>query len=302
MLGTSIREAWVEHRPDDELVAVDRSVVDLRDRGAVAELLRQSRPDAVIHAAALVGGVAAKQAHPTAFLLDNVLIDSSVISAALETGVTELLYLSSAAVYPEHHEMPLREDALLDGRPDEVNEGYAIAKIAGTRLCAYISREHGLAYRAAVPSNLYGPHDDFSVGNGHLVAAALAKVHEARRTGSPSVEVWGDGTARREFTFSEDLAAWLVTQPGRLAAWPALLNLGTGIDHTIAEYYRLAAQIVGYDGELEFHPELPSGAQRRLLDSGAAHALGWAPATDLTSGMTASYRAYLSTRTESRTS
>jgi GDP-L-fucose synthase len=293
MLGSSIAQAWRTRRPDEELVEVTRAEVDLRDRDAVARLIARVRPDAIVHAAARVGGIAAKLAEPTRYLLENVELDSAVIGAAIAADVPELLYIGSAASYPEAAPQPIREAALLTGALEDANEGYGIAKIVGARLCAYASRQYGYAYRTAVPSNLYGPGDDFSASHGHLVAAALGKVHAAHEAGDSSVSVWGDGTARREFTYSPDLAAWVVDQIGLLDAWPPELNLGVGEDHTIAEYYRIAADIVGFTGGLAYDHGKPSGVPARLLDSSAARALGWAPTTSLADGMAATYDSFL---------
>jgi GDP-L-fucose synthase len=296
MLGRSFREAWEAERPGDTLVALTRDDVDLRDPRATLDVLRFTAPDVVVHTAAKVGGIAAKLAHPTTYLLDNLRIDSSVIGAAIELGVPELLNIGSAAVYPEQYERPYVESDLLTGQLEPANEGYALAKIASTKLCAYAARELGLHYRVAVPSNLYGPHDHFASPGAHLVAAALDKVHRAHVAGAPSVSVWGDGTARREFTYAVDLAEWLTGQVGRLSQWPELLNLGCGTDHSVREYYEAAQQVVGYEGTFTFDTSKPSGVPRRLIDSSAAQSLGWDAPTSLADGMAAAYAAYLQTR------
>jgi GDP-L-fucose synthase len=272
---------------------VGRSDVDLRDRTATNDLISSVRPDAIIHAAAVVGGIAAKLAHPTTYLLDNLLLDSSVISAAIENKVPEMLYIGSAAVYPEHFRQPLQEGDMLAAPPEPANEGYAIAKIAATKLCEYASAELGLEYRVAVPSNLYGPGDNFSSSHGHLIAAALRKTHEALVADAPTVSIWGDGTARREFTYAVDLSAWLVGQIGRLETWPPLLNIGAGADRSISEFYELARSVVGYRGGFEYDVEKPAGAPQRLLDSTAARELGWAPQTSVEDGMAIVYRKFL---------
>ena len=293
MLGTSIVEALRRERPDAEILAVTRRDADLRDAGQVARLVDGFGPDTIVHAAAVVGGIAAKLAHPTRYLMDNMQLDAAVIGAAISAEVPELLYLSSAVVYPQQWSRPFTEDDVLSGALEPANEGYGLAKLAGLKLCSYASREFGLAYRAAVPANLYGPHDHFELGSAHLIAATIAKVHAAREAGADTVEVWGDGTARREFVYSEDLAGWLVGQLGRLADWPEWLNLGQGTDRSIAEYYEAAKAVVGFEGQLAFDVTKPAGVPRRLLDSSRAAALGWAPATDLHAGMTAVYRQFL---------
>lgn len=292
MLGSSIAAAFAR-RPDVELLPLGRADLDLLDADATAARVAQLAPDAVVHAAARVGGIAAKLAAPTGYLLDNLRIDTSLIAAAIRAGVPELLYVGSAAVYPAETSQPIPESAMLTGALEPANEGYGLAKIAGQRLCALASAEHGVAYRTVVPSNLYGPNDDFAAGSAHLIAAALAKTDAAKRDGAESVGVWGDGTARREFSYAPDLADWLAGQVGRLRDWPDAVNVGSGDDRTVAEYYRVASEVVGFDGRLEFDQTKPSGVPRRLLDSGVARSLGWRPTTDLVDGMAAVYEAFL---------
>lgn len=292
MLGSSIAQQWAVRRPEDELVGLRREDVDLRDRAATAEFIARVAPDVIIHAAARVGGIQAKLAEPVPYLLDNLLLDTSVISAAIDSGVTELLYVGSAAFYPEHFRQPFVEDDLLAAPLEKANEGYAIAKLASAKLCEYASRQYGYHYRVVVPSNLYGPNDDYSLSHGHLIAATIAKIHAAHVEGAPVVEVWGDGTARREFTFSDDLAGWLVGQADNLAAWPDLVNVGAGIDHSITEYYETARDVVGYTGEFHYDTSKPAGMHQRLLDSSRARALGWEPTTQLREGMSQTYEKY----------
>jgi len=293
MLGSSIAAEWRTQRPLDELVVATRKDADLRNRTQTREFFAASRPDAIIHAAAKVGGIQAKIAQPTSYLLDNLLLDSSVLSAAIELKIPELVYVSSAAIYPAEVRQPIVEADLLGGPLESANEGYSLAKIAAGKVCEYASRQFGFRYRVVAPSNLYGPHDDYSLGNGHLVAAAIAKIHAAHVARSPKVEVWGDGTARREFTYVNDLAQWLVSQVGFLDDWPDVLNLGCGTDHSVAEYYDVAKKVVGYNGSFVFDTSKPSGVPRRLLDSSRARALGWNPATPLETGMAASYTKFL---------
>lgn len=296
MLGQSIRDAWSAARPDDELTVVTRHEVDLRDHEATSALLEQAQPDVVIHAAAKVGGIAAKLAAPTDYLLDNLLIDTSVIKAAITHRVPRLLYIGSAVVYPALYTQPFTEQDMLSGELEPANEGYAVSKIAGAKLCEYASQQYDLAYRVALPSNLYGPYDHFGLSGAHLVAAALAKVHGAHMRGEAAVSIWGDGTARREFTYSGDLAAFLVDQVGSLDQWPARLNVGCGTDHSITEFYETARDLVGYTGAFDYDVSKPAGVPRRLLDSSAARSLGWAPTTSLHDGMAATYARFLATQ------
>ena len=295
MLGSAIADQWAKLRPDDELVPLTRARVDLRDAVATERALADIKPDAVVHAAARVAGIAEKLAHPATYLQQNLQLDSSVISASIALGIPELLYISSGAIYPADLPQPLSEDDLLAGTLESANEGYALAKITGGKLCEYASREFGYAYRAAVPSNLYGPGDSFGAGRAHLVASTIVKAHDAVATGAPTIDVWGDGTARREFTYSLDLAQWLVGQVGSLEAWPALLNLGVGFDHSIREYYEAAARVAGFTGDLVYDTSKPSGVMQRLLDSSRARELGWNPTTTLDEGYTACYESFVAT-------
>jgi GDP-L-fucose synthase len=296
LLGSSIVRAWHTVRPEDELVALTRADVDLSDAAATAAVVAGIAPDAVIHAAAHVAGIEDKLRSPDDFLAMNLRLDDSVFSAAVAAEVPEFLYVSSAAVYPADVAQPIPESALLGGPLEPANEGYGLAKIVGTRRCSYLSRQHGWAYRAVLPSNLYGPGDDFRPGRAHLVSSAIAKAHAAAVAGADVVDVWGDGTARREFTYAPDLAGWLVTQVGALASWPELLNAGSGMEATVREYYEHAATAAGFTGRLVFDPERPSGVARRLLDSTAARALGWSPTTSWEEGFAACHTDLLTSK------
>ena len=292
MLGSSIAQQWRVARPDDELIGLTRQDVDLRDRDATAKAIVAAEPDLIIHAAAVVGGIGAKLAQPIKYLLDNVLLDSSLFAAALAAEVPKLLYIASAACYPENLRQPFVEEDILAAPLEPANEGYAISKIAGIKLCEYASQQFGYSYRVVVPSNLYGPNDDFSLSHGQLIPAAIAKVHRAHVDGEAEVTIWGDGTARREFAYSEDVAGWLVSEAPNLAKWPSLVNVGSGADHSIAEYYEAARDVVGYTGQFRFDVSKPIGIHQRLLDSSRARRLGWQPTTNLRDGMARVYETY----------
>jgi len=300
MLGSSLLSSLRKSGSDIEVVAPSRGELDLRDRIAVREFIAAAHPDVVLHAAAKVAGIAAKMAAPMDFLIDNLLMDTSVIGAAVEARVPKLLYIGTAAAYPAEYVRPYVEADLLTGALEPANEGYALAKIAAIKLCAYASAQHGVTYRAVLPSNLYGPFDHFGSADAHLIAATLTKVRRAHVQGAPFVEIWGDGTARREFTYSEDLADWLVEQIDSLDAWPSWLNVGVGEDHSVAEYYEVARDVVGYRGEFRFDKTKPSGVPQRLVDSSSANELGWRPSTSIRDGMAEAYAAYRSTTSESR--
>lgn len=290
MLGRSVRTS-LEGR--GALVhGIDRDVVDLEDALATRTVFAEIAPDVVIHAAAYVAGVQARLREPAAFLDRNVRIDESVANGALAAGVKQLLYISSAGVYPTTARQPIAETSLLTGPPEPSIEPYGMAKIVGIKRCEYLSAQHGVAYRAIVPSNLYGPGEHIGGERAHLIAAALEKVHVAKAGGGP-VEVWGDGSALREFTFAADLADWIADLCGHFDALPPVMNVGSGVERSIKDYYAIAASVIGYDGPVVYDVSRPTGAARRLLDSSLARQHGWEPRTDLETGIAASYRAFL---------
>lgn len=293
MLASAIREQWAELRPDDEIIGLSRADVDLRDREATLAILEGIKPDAIVHCAATVGGIAANVEHPTAFLSDNLLLDTSVIGGAMAVGVQKLIYIGSSCMYPRDYRQPLVESDMLAAPLEPTNEGYAIAKIAGSKLCEYASREFGLTYRTIIPSNLYGPNDDYDSGHSHLVAAAISKIYQAKLAGSPSVQIWGDGTARREFTYVDDLGKWLVENIDSIGEWPARMNVGCGYDKSVTEFYEIARDVVGYDGDFEYDTSKPTGMHQKLMDSAIAASFGWNPTTDVATGMATAYERYL---------
>jgi GDP-L-fucose synthase len=292
MLASSIANAWDAAPRDRELVRVTRDDADLRDLEATRTLVRRIDPDVVIQAAARVGGIAAHVADPAGFLMDNLRIDSSILTAALDHGVRRFLYFGSSCMYPRDYRQPLVETDLLAGPLEPTNEGYALVKNTSARFCAYVSRQFGHAYRVLIPSNLYGPNDNYSHG-GHLVAAALAKAHYAKTAGAASVDVWGDGTARREFTYVGDLADWVVSHLPQMETWPEIMNVGQGHDHSVREYYEAALATVGYDCDLATDPSKPAGMRHKLMDSSLARGFGWNPSTSLLEGLRVTYDKYV---------
>ncbi|MBG0717945.1 GDP-L-fucose synthase [Microbacterium sp. 2C] len=295
MLARALQDAWARQSRTDELVVVTRADADLRDQASVRALIERIQPALVIHAAARVGGIAANMADPSGFLIDNILMDSNLLSAATDAGVERFLYFGSSCMYPKDYRQPLVEEDVLAAPLEPTNEGYAIAKIAAARYCQYVSDQLGRAYRVVIPSNLYGPNDDFSLDKGHLVAATIAKAHRAKTTGAVSIDVWGDGTARREFTYVADLADWVVASLDDMADWPTLLNVGQGDDHSVLDYYRAALETVGYECTLATDASKPAGMHQKLMDSSRAQRFGWDPQTSLRDGMRASYAAFLDT-------
>lgn len=271
--------------------------MDLREASAVADAVKRIAPDVIVHTAARVGGINANITAPAEFLSDNLRIDTSVIGAALLAGVEDFIYLGSSCMYPRDYRQPLVETDVLQAPLEPTNEGYALAKIAGAKLCAYTSREHGVNYRVIIPSNLYGPQDHFGSTASHLVAAALYKAYLAKRAGDKAIDVWGDGTARREFTYVGDLAGWIAENITQVAGWPEMMNVGIGKDYSVREFYEAALRVVDYRAELRFDPSKPAGMKRKLMDSSLAKQHGWDPHTDIDEGMARTYTGLLESTT-----
>jgi GDP-L-fucose synthase len=275
------------------VLAPTSAELDLTDEAAVRAYLDDARPDVVIHAAGRVGGIQANIANPVAFLEQNAAMGRNVVLASHAAGVRRLLNLASTCIYPREAPNPLREEMVLTGPLEPTNEGYALAKIFTLRLCEYVRREDPDAlYKTLIPCNLYGLHDSFEPRKSHLVPAILHKLHEARRQGAREVEIWGDGTARREFMFSADLADAVWRAVDDLAALPDTMNVGPGVDHSVNDYYRIAAGIVGWDGDFVHDLSKPTGMQRKLCSVERQNAWGWRPATSLERGLAATYAHY----------
>lgn len=270
------------------VLTVDRGEVDLRRQAAVETWLEAQRPDAVFLAAARVGGILANDRQPAAFLYDNLMIEANVIHAAHAVGVEKLVFLGSSCIYPKFAEQPIREDALLTGPLEPTNAWYAIAKIAGLKLCQAYRREHGCDFVAAMPTNLYGADDNFDLESSHVLPALLRKAHAAKRSGAGSLEIWGSGTPRREFLHVDDCADALVHLMTQYSA-EAPVNVGTGEDIAIADLARLVMEVVGFDGALVHDRTKPDGTPRKLLDTSKLTALGWCPRIGLREGIAQVY-------------
>ena len=298
MLGSNLL-ASASRNSKIQVTGWTRKNVDLTDQIRVFEEFESLKPTTVIHAAAKVGGIHANIANPAEFLNENIVLDSNVIMGAFKSGVKNLVYVGSSCMYPKDFRQPLNESDILAAPLEPTNEGYAIAKIAGSKLCEYLSREYGVNYRTIVPSNLYGPEDNFNSKSSHLVAACILKVHEAMRDRREFIDVWGDGSARREFTYTRDLAEWLLENLGRLDTWPPLVNLGSGKDYSVNDYYELAMAAVGYRVELVHDLNKPSGMKQKLMDSSFAREnLAWDPKTSIEDGMAFTYSAFTARKME----
>ena len=291
MAGSGLVRRLARERCD--LLTVDRAQVDLRRQREVEEWMAALRPQAVFVAAATVGGIVANDTRPAEFIYDNLIIETNIVHAAWKVGVEKLLFLGSSCVYPKLAPQPLVEDALLTGPLEPTNQWYAIAKIAGIKLCQAYRRQYGCDFISAMPTNLYGPGDNYDLRQGHVVAALQMKVHRAKEAGAPSIEIWGTGTPRREFLFVDDLADALVFMM-RHYSDESHLNVGTGEDITIRELAELIARIADYKGTFVYDRSKPDGTPRKVMDVSRLKALGWQAKTSLEAGMRIAYETYAS--------
>jgi GDP-L-fucose synthase len=268
-----------------------RSELDLADAAAVESFFAAERPEYVFVAAARVGGILANSRYPADFIRDNLAVQLNVIDAAHRHGARKLLFLGSSCIYPKLAPQPIKEEYLLSGPLEPTNEAYAVAKIAGIAMCQAYTRQYGAPFISVMPTNLYGPGDNFDLERGHVLPALLRKFHDAKVNGDPAVTVWGSGAPRREFLHVDDLAdACVFLMRGYDA--PEIINVGTGTDVTIAELAALVRDTVGYGGEIVFDRTKPDGTPRKLLDVSRLSALGWRPRTPLADGVRATYRWY----------
>lgn len=278
-------------RESCEIVTADRDELDLLRQAEVYAWMAASSIDAVFLAAAKVGGILANSTRPAEFIYENLVIETNVIQAAKDAGVKKLLFLASSCIYPRMAEQPMREEALLTGPLEPTNEWYAIAKIAGVKLCQAFRRQYGCDFVSVMPTNLYGPGDRYDAEGGHVVAALIMKIHAAKVANSPTVELWGTGTPKREFLFSEDLADACVFVMKNYSG-EMCLNVGTGRDMTILELAESVARIAGWKGTFTFDRSKPDGMPRKVMDVSRLDALGWSAPSDFETGMKEAYRWY----------
>jgi GDP-L-fucose synthase len=268
--------------------------LDLRNQAAVRDFFEAERPDYVFLAAAKVGGIHANNTYRGEFLYDNLMIQNNVIHQSYEVGVKKLMFLGSSCIYPKMAPQPLREDYLLTGELEPTNEPYAIAKIAGIKLCEAYRSQYSCNFISVMPTNLYGPNDNYDLNNSHVLPALLRKFHEAKRNQSPTVEVWGTGSPMREFLHADDLADacyYLMLHYNE----PTLINIGTGQDVTIKELAELIQRVVGYSGNLVWNTSKPDGTPRKLMDVGKLHQLGWRHSVELSEGIRQTYEQFAAT-------
>ena len=279
----------------DGLIERTSSELDLRDRGAVEDLFAAERPEYVFLAAAKVGGILANATYPADFLRDNLAIQLNVIDAAYRHGAKKLLFLGSSCIYPKFAPQPIKEEYLLTGALEPTNEAYAIAKISGIKLCQAYNAQHGTDFVSAMPTNLYGPNDNFDLKSSHVLPALIRKFHEAKEQEEPAVSVWGTGTPRREFLHVDDLADACVYL-SREYSGSEMVNVGVGRDVSIAELAGLVRDAVGYEGQIVYDTSKPDGTPRKLLDVSRLESLGWAARIPLKEGIEQTYAWYLRER------
>lgn len=296
MVGSALVRRFAS-QPDVTLLLRTRRELDLTDGPAVAAFYASERPDAVIVAAAKVGGIHANNTYPAEFLFSNLAIATAAIDGAHRAGIPRLLFLGSSCIYPKHAPQPMPEECLLSGALEPTNEAYAISKIAGLKLAQYYRKQYGALFHSAMPTNLYGPGDNYHPVNSHVLPALIRRFHEARLAGAPEVVAWGSGTPKREFLHVDDLAdacAFLLT----LDNPPDWINVGTGTDVTIRELTETVAAVVGYPGKITWDATKPDGTPRKLMDVSRLAGLGWRARTGLREGIERTYASFLAEQSD----
>lgn len=292
MVGRNISECAKDN--GFELLTPPSSKLNLLSRELIVKYILENDVECVIHSAGVVGGIQANIAHPVKFFHDNMLMGLNIVMASKEANVKKLLNLGSSCMYPRNATNPLREESVLKGELEPTNEGYAIAKAGVSRLCDYIVKESSeYSYRTLIPCNLYGRYDKFGEHNSHMIPAVISKIHEAKLSGKKEVEIWGDGTARREFMYAGDLATIVLESVENIKQLPQVLNIGLGFDYTINEYYEAVAEVVGFNGNFVHDLTKPVGMQQKLVSTDRMNQLGWKANTSLEEGIRKTYEYYL---------
>ena len=300
MVGSAIVRA-LQQQGETNLMMRSHSELDLCDQAAVQAFFETERPDQVYLAAAKVGGIHANNSYPAEFIYQNLMVQANVIHQAWSAGVKRLLFLGSSCIYPKQVPQPMSESALLTGPLEPTNEPYAIAKIAGIKMCESYNRQYGVDYRSVMPTNLYGPGDNYHPENSHVIPALIRRFHEAKTIKAPSVTIWGSGTPKREFLYVDDMAAASVfvmnlpkaTYEAQTQPMQSQINVGYGSDITIAELAQAVGRAVGFAGRIDFDPSKPDGTPRKLMDSGRLNALGWQARMGLEEGLALAYQDFL---------
>lgn len=288
MVGSAIVRQLAERDDVAEIITASRSEVDLVRQVETEEFIFDSKPDLVFVASAVVGGILANDTYPVEFLYDNLMIQNNIIKASADAGVEKLVLLGSSCIYPKMAPQPIGESSILTGPLEETNKWYAVAKIAGIMLCAAYRREYGKDFISLMPTNLYGPGDNYSLEKSHVIPALIRKAHMAKATNAPRMEIWGTGTPKREFLHVDDLASATVFLAENYSGMEHI-NVGCGEDISIADLAQLICEIVGYEGKIEFDTSKPDGTPRKLMDSTRLRALGWAPCISLSDGLASTY-------------
>lgn len=283
MVGGNI--AYVARKVGWSVFTPTRAELDLTDSNSVTHYLVKTGIESIIHCAAKVGGIAANIASPANFIIENIRIDSSIISSARTLGISDFIYFASSCIYPRSTSQPMRVDQLLTSTLEPTNESYALAKLVGAKSVAAVAIQDELNWRVLIPSNLYGPHDNFNESSSHLVPAVIQKIYRAILNREKSVQIWGNGEVRREFTFVEDVANFVVRNFHNVSKWPLLMNIGYGKDYSVNEYYRVIARALSFTGTFLHDLSKPVGMTQKLLDSEISKEYGWMPQTDLESGI-----------------
>lgn len=303
MVGSAILRA-LSAQGYTNLITRSREQLDLCDQQQVRAFFESERPDQVYLAAAKVGGIHANNTYPAEFIYENLMIEANIIHEAWRAGVKKLLFLGSSCIYPRLAEQPMREDALLSGKLEQTNEPYAIAKITGIKLCESYNRQYATDFRSVMPTNLYGPGDNYHAQNSHVIPALVRRFHEAKESSAPVVEIWGSGTPRREFLYVDDMAAASLHVMGldkatyEATTEPTLshINVGCGEDLTILELAYAIAKVVGFTGTIEFDASKPDGTPRKLMDISRLRSMGWTPTVGLEQGLSHAYADFLTSR------
>ena len=293
MVGSAILRAYIKAGGDDEYILAPRNDLDLLNQSAVDQFIESKKPDVIINAAAKVGGIHANDTYPAEFIHQNLLINTNLIHAAWKHGVKRFLNLGSSCIYPRACPQPIQEDYLLTGPLEKTNEAYALAKIAGLEMCRHYRNQYGVLYYSAMPTNLYGPGDNYHQENSHVLPALIRRFHVAKESGANEVTIWGTGNPRRELMHVDDLADGVLFLL-RLENPPDWVNLGTGVDHSILEIADLVKGVIGFDGEITHDLTKPDGMPVKRLDVSLANSLGWNAKIKLENGISSAYEDFLS--------
>lgn len=293
MVGRNILDVAEQHQ--HEFLTPSSTELNLLNEDSVKKYIDKYQPDMIIHAAGIVGGIQANMAQPVKFLVENMQMGLNILTAANNSGVNRFLNLSSSCMYPRDALNPLSEELILKGELEPTNEGYALAKVTSTRLCEYICKENpNKAYKTIIPCNLYGRYDKFDPNHSHMIPAVIRKIDEAKRNSLQEIDIWGDGEARREFMYAEDLADFVFYAINNFEKMPQNLNVGLGTDYTINEYYQAIAEVVGYTGKFKHDLSKPVGMKQKLIDDKKLKKFGWHFKTELKAGIKKTYEFYLS--------